>query len=453
MRLTLLVILCAAWDSPDEPSKAPASAIYYNGIVETLDGSFHRAEAVAVKGTRILDIGSSARLLAAHRRPGTKLIDLGGRTVLPGFVDSHTHVFNDFESAGLTLEQMQEEVLRRGITTIGNPTIGPGILRLLQAFAASGQLVVRTSLYLAYNGPCGDVLDVPAPEWYLALEPVTDPDAILRLEGVKIFTDGGACNSPAETFLYPDDEGALTYGDLYFDQATLDPLVARADAAGWQVLLHSLGDGSHDVAMHAIADALDGQPNRLRHRIDHNVFVHPDQIAFYQQAGIVPVVFTGIGTCAYNAGTSIANWLPPEDRSWAAPNRTMLEARLPIAWHGDWRRGQPLEIYQPFHYLFNFVTRTGIDSDGSLCYPPDWLAAEAITIPQALRMMTLSAAYALRMDRFVGSLEVRKLADMIIIDEDPLEADPVDIKDMTVDDTIIGGQARYCGASFPLPCQ
>src|SRR5262249_55191796 len=150
-----------------------------------------------------------------------------------------------------------------------------------------------------------------------------------------------------------------------------------------------------------------------------NTLMHPDHIAFYREAGIVPIVFPNVGVCAVNRGTSPLNYLPIEDRSWAGPNRTMLAAGLPIAWHGDWCCGLPLERYDPARALFNFVTRKGIDADGSICEPPDWVAAEAITARQALRAMTSSSAYALWMERFVGSLEPRKLADLIVLSDDP----------------------------------
>jgi predicted amidohydrolase YtcJ len=311
-------------------------------------------------------------------------------------------------------------------------------------------MAVRTSVYLAYNNPCGVVRG----EWYLALQPATDRDLVLRLQGVKIFDDGGACNNMATTFPFVDPgTGLSTTGDLYFDRSTLTPIVANADAAGWQVLIHSLGDRSNPVAMNAIADVLAGQPNRMRHRIDHNLIMHPDHIAFYGQAGIVPIVFPNVGVCAVDRGTSPLNALPIEDRSWALPNRTMLAAGLPIAWHGDWCCGAPLERYDPVRALFNFVTRRGVDADGSICEPPDWVAAEAITAQQALRAMTSSSAYALGMERFVGSLEPRKLADLVVLSDDPLQIDSDQLKDLTVLSTVVGGAPLYCAAGFEELCE
>ena len=68
----------------------PADLLLTNGVVHTVDASRPRAEAVAVKGARIVAVGTSAEL-RAYRGPGTRVIDLGGRTLVPGFEDAHAH--------------------------------------------------------------------------------------------------------------------------------------------------------------------------------------------------------------------------------------------------------------------------------------------------------------------------------------------------------------------------
>ena len=69
----------------------PESVIFFNGQVVTMESRTPQAEALALIGDTIVAVGSNQRVLAMARRPGTQLIDLGGRALLPGFVDPHAH--------------------------------------------------------------------------------------------------------------------------------------------------------------------------------------------------------------------------------------------------------------------------------------------------------------------------------------------------------------------------
>ena len=84
-RLLISLFLCL-------PSyAADADLILLNAKVVTVDAAFHIAEAIAIKDGRITAVGASADLLAAERTPRTKVVDLGGKTVLPGLIDAHVH--------------------------------------------------------------------------------------------------------------------------------------------------------------------------------------------------------------------------------------------------------------------------------------------------------------------------------------------------------------------------
>jgi len=82
--------------------------------------------------------------------------------------------------------------------------------------------------------------------------------------------------------------------------------------------------------------------------------------------------------------------------------------------------------------------------DGSLCEPPDWYLAEAITVEEALPLMTINGAYALFMEEKVGSLKTGKFADLIILSDKPLTVDPDAIIDLEVLMTMVGGGVEYC---------
>src|SRR5689334_6299701 len=70
---------------------ADADLILHNGRVVTVDAGFHIVEAIAVKGGRITATGTSADVLKGERTPRTRVVDLAGKTILPGLIDAHVH--------------------------------------------------------------------------------------------------------------------------------------------------------------------------------------------------------------------------------------------------------------------------------------------------------------------------------------------------------------------------
>src|SRR5262249_19928156 len=144
----------------------PADTIYHNGTVETLDARFTRGEAIALHHGRVLAVGSSAAIVKRFRGCGTRVVDLGGRTILPGFVAAPaqasawtfgTRPPPDSEAEALDwLRTTQEAQLSVGITTQAEALVPPGLVDRLRALAAAGDLHIRTTLYLRRTGNCID---------------------------------------------------------------------------------------------------------------------------------------------------------------------------------------------------------------------------------------------------------------------------------------------------------
>jgi len=419
--------------------------VFHNGAILTMEADQPQAQAIAIRGENILAVGTDEEVLALQG-PDTQVVDLQGRALLPGFVDAHTHILARPDHYGTNLEGVQDLALMYGITTLANMSGVPDLLERIQTLEREGKLRVRSSVYMMYNTNCGDVIG----EWYRDYAPTREPAEMLRIGGVKIFTDGGSCNAPAVSFEYPNGVGQ---GDLYFTQEELDQVVAELQARGYQAAIHALGDRAIEQVQNAIAAALDGQPNTLRHRIEHNAVLRPDMMGRYSEIGIVPLIFGAFPTCAkLGMPTKFRYAIPVEYQTWEWPWRELLDANpgLPIAWHGD---DPPLPPLDPLIDLYGFVTRREIAEDGSICEPPDWLAANAITVEEALRMMTMGSAYALFRDEEVGSLAPGKLADVIVLSEDPVTVDPDTIKDIEVLMTMVGGRVEYCAPGHEALCR
>jgi predicted amidohydrolase YtcJ len=187
-----------------------------------MDKNTPRAEAIEITGEKMTAVGTNEKILALALA-GTTMVDLGGRTVMPGFVDAHTHLFNDAEQYfNMSLEEVQQAALANGITTIRDLYIDERFLKKIQAFAPT--LRIRTSLYLVMTDNCGKVLG----DWYKEYPVTRHAGEMLRIGGVKLFADGGTCERPALSYELCPGEGV---GDLFHTQETLNEMVLAAQTA------------------------------------------------------------------------------------------------------------------------------------------------------------------------------------------------------------------------------
>jgi predicted amidohydrolase YtcJ len=424
-----------------------ADAIFYNGTVLTMEENQPVAQALAVREDKILAVGSSQQILAL-RTDKTKVIDLEGRTLLPGFVDAHTHIFNDAKMyLNMTLEEAQQLALENGITSVADMYVEPSFLDQMQTFAQQGKLHIRTSLYLVYDTNCG-IIKSYLGDWYKQYHPTQELSEMLRIGGVKIFADGGSCGDPAVSF-------GSSKGDLWLTQTKMNQVVADAQAAGYQVVIHAIGDRAIEEAQNAIQYALAGKPNILRHRIEHNFYIRPDLLPRYGEIGIVTTIWGYVPACSIATGHF--QWasgaaLGLQEPTWIMPYRALLDANpgLHVAWHSDY----PWWGYlNPLVNIYSMTTHNGINSqDGAICHPPNWLAVNTLSVREALPLMNIGAAYAIFRDEEVGSLKPGKFADLVILSGNPLTVDSNMIKDIHVLLTIVGGRMEYCASGNEAFC-
>ena len=401
-----------------------------------MDQGFTQAQAIAIQDKKIIAVGANEEVLAL-REPNTKVIDLNGLTLMPGFVDAHTHIFNDARSQGMSLDEAQMMALQNGITTLGDLFVNRSFLREIRKFEEAGLLRVRTGLYLVYNDPCGRVFG----DWYKAFPPTRSPGEMLRVNGVKIFTDGGSCGRPALSF---EAEHGGGLGDLWMSQDELNQAIVEAQSAGYQVAIHAIGDRAVKQAQNAIAYSLNGQPNTYRHRMEHVSVLQPEMVERFGELDIIAVI-PGI----YPSCTPFGPPLPENYGSWEWPWRELRETnpRLKIAWHSDF----PFWSTNPFVHLYGFVTRKDVYSYYT-CSPQEWLKDDTLSVGQALPIMTIDSAYSLFREEEVGSLVPGKYADLIILSQNPLTIQTEKLKDIKVLATIINGQFEYCAANQSALC-
>jgi predicted amidohydrolase YtcJ len=416
---------------------AAPDLIFHNGVVLTMEASPAQAQAIAIRGNKITAVGNDADILPLCG-PQTQVIDLGGLTVMPGFVDPHTHLLNSPAYWGTDLVGALDLALSHGITTLGNAYSDASLLDTLRSLDAAGQLRVRTSLYLNYTTNCGQVLG----DWYKAYPPTRNPGEMLRIGGVKVFLDGGSCGCPAFSYNHP----VCGQGNLWFTQEQLNAILADIHASGYQAAIHALGDRAVEQALNAIEHVLAGQPNALRHRIEHNAIVRDDMLTRYSQVNPVALIF-GNYPCDFGSGSA-----PPQYQPWEWRWHDLIAANpgVHFAWHSDAPAVGPLP---PLLHLYSMVTGHEVGQDGvTICNTPAWVARELFTVAETLPLMTVEAAYALFREEEVGSLRPGKFADLIVLSANPLVIEPEAVKDIRVRMTMVGGRVEYCEPGSEWVC-
>jgi hypothetical protein len=172
----------------------------------------------------------------------------------------------------------------------------------------------------------------------------------------------------------------------------------------------------------------------------------PDQLAIYSEVQMVPVVFSVRwgNACDPASADAWSSILADPVLSVLEDSQALRQANpdMRISWHGD----APSIPGQPFQLMFTTVTGGAVDiNTGEPCYPPAWDGIHTVDTEEAIRMMTINAAAAMGLDKAVGSLEVGKKADLLILEHDPFDEDPeIGIATNHPLVTIIDGEAVFC---------
>lgn len=544
-----------------------ADVVFRNGPIYTVAGPEPWAQAVAVTGDTISHVGDEAGAMALVG-PDTRVVDLAGRLLLPGFVEGHIHPFlGAFLTSGVDLQVPTGDDAMAAIARYAkdNPTgpvrgfgwrvdmFGPDgptrgeLDRVLPDrpgffFAIDGHSLWANSAALTMAGvdrhtedpipgfsyyardrngdPTGYVLEVNAALRLVdAIEPISAQAMGRLLESWLPKASAAGITSVFDAGVPPvgSDQGALIglYTDLAhrgqlpfrvvasysvkeppFDDAVakladirdrcatdlvradvvkvvgdgtqggytawlIEPyadkpdstggspftepqwhqLIGQVDAAGFDVHVHACGERTARVALDAIERAAAANPARdRRHAVAHLVYVEDLDNRRFGELGVV--------------AQFSANWMSPDPDTmqnmaarYGPPRRDLLYRPQEVLRSGgrislgtDWPAAGYFSTYKPLDSIQIGVTRQLIGQPDAAVLAP---AEQRLSVAEAVQANTLGAAYQLRMDDRVGSLETGKLADMIVLDENIFDIDPRDIHRTSVDLTMMNGTIRH----------
>ncbi len=256
-------------------------------------------------------------------------------------------------------------------------------------------------------------------------------DAFLRLGTVKIFTDG-SMGAGTALFFAPYADDPATAGLPIHTQAELEALVRNADAAGLQIAAHAIGDKANSWILDAFARAREANGARdSRHRIEHSQVVRPADLKRFAELGVIASV---------QPSHCIDDMRWAEKRIGKRVNdayrwRSFLEAGAHVAFGTDW----DVEPLDPRLGLYAAVTRelpAGGPAGG-------WYPGEKISLEQAIEAYTLGSAHAEFQESMKGSIEIGKLADMVVMEKDLFVIARKDILAVPAAMTILGGKVVF----------
>ena len=264
-----------------------------------------------------------------------------------------------------------------------------------------------------------------------------DPD-FLRADAVKIFADG-VIEYPSQTAAllepYLDASGRPTSnrGPSYFTQDNLNRIVSAADAAGFTVHIHAIGDRAIRSALDAFAYARTQQKTDNRDQIAHLELINPADFPRFKQLGVIAnFQLQWAVKESYIVGGTLA-YLGPERSKYLYPARSLLDAGAVIAGGSDWN----VSTFNAFEAMEHAVTRRAGRGADPL------LPEQAIPLQVAVDAYTINAAFALKQEASTGSLDAGKRADFIVLDRDIFSIPAFDLHATRVLATYLDGREVY----------
>jgi predicted amidohydrolase YtcJ len=255
-------------------------------------------------------------------------------------------------------------------------------------------------------------------------------DDWLSIGGVKLSVDGACIWRNAAIYEeYPCDPG--NHGIVRIEQDELDEKVALCHQAGLRVAVHAIGQRAVDMALDAFDRALTAEPRTdHRHRVEHAYL--PTRPGQFERMRALGLLLSTQPSFIESFGDGWRHVFGESELGGVMPLKTGLALGLRIQANSDF----PCSPLNPFLHLRSAVARK--TRQGAVLDP-----AQAISVSQALRLLTTEAAYAGFAEQRVGTLELGKLADLIIVSDDPFTVAADQLENIRVDATMVGGELVY----------
>lgn len=529
-----------------------ANVVFINGEVITVDADQSIVEAVAVKENRIVHVGSNDEI-KEWIGTETEVIDLQGKTLLPGFIDSHLHILlyganqlgvsckaEHIDSIEAILEDLRKKaaetpkgewvrawgfnenavkekrfptiaeldaisidhpiILNRTCNHISvvnskaleiakmderTPDPTGGVIEKDSAGKLTGKLIEAANMKMSEIASYSesDLLKAAriasdhfikagitsvhdagangAESFRILQQAVKNKDIRVRLYAMicslnnshefvhkmvdagvitgtgderfkvgpaKLFTDGSS-TGPTIATRDPYTSDSNNSGILYYSEEEIYQLLGEAHKKGYQITVHAQGDKAIEMYLNCVERALEEYPKEdHRHRIEHAGISTPDLQERIKELGLIPIPNPPF---PYEFGdTYVHHYGERVNYMYAA--RDFINRGIIAAAGSD----APITDYHPLlgiHVAVNRKSQSGNEIGVN----------QSVSLLEAIKLYTWNGAYASFDEKIKGSIEVGKLADLIVLSESILQCKPEAIKDIQVEATMIDGEILY----------
>jgi hypothetical protein len=314
---------------------------------------------------------------------------------------------------------------RAGLTTCSEMAFDPNFRPLVEQL--SGQLTVRLRTY-----------EVSNPQMSTTATPGQGDDMV-RQVGIKIWVDGSPwIGNIALSFPYLDTPATRSLGIppgscgcANYTREQLSEIVNAYFPLGWPMACHVQGDAGVDTILDIYEDVLRRHPrDDHRLRLEHVGAIRDEQLRRAADLGVTCSIF--VDQIHYWGDIIVDDLFGPERGLRWMPAGSAVATGMRISLHND----PPVTPEEPLRNISVAVTRTA--PSGRVLAPE-----ERLTVDQAIRAQTIDAAWQLFADDVIGSLEVGKYADMVVLSADPRTVPPEEIADLDVHATYLAGRRVY----------
>ncbi len=315
-----------------------------------------------------------------------------------------------------------------GITGVHEAGMSWQRVSIVKSAIDTAQLPLR--IYAMANG-AGDTMQRLCTEG-----PIIDYGNKLTVRSVKFYSDGALGSRGAALFDdYTDDAGNL--GTMFNSQQQLESLFTQAMACDLQVNTHAIGDRATSIVLDAYAASIKNKSLHGRHRIEHAQIVKLSDIPRFKQLGIIASMQTSHAISDMRwAGDRLGQSRLAGAYAW----QSMIDANVPLALGSDF----PNDEMSPLHGIYAAVTRQNVQGQ-----PADgWTAAQRISRQAAVYGYTQGAAYAAFQEKQLGSLEVGKRADFVVLSKNIMTVPSREILNTHVLATYLDGKRVFTHQQF-----
>jgi predicted amidohydrolase YtcJ len=408
------------WDQNRFPGKQFPTNALLNELFPDRPVLLERVDGHAV-------IANNFALQLAGVKPGQSMV--GGQFLMQDgkltglLVDNAVGVVDKMMPAATTedyknwLISAQQNCFATGLTTITDCGLSPSDIDQVDALQKSNDLKMRLYVMLS------DKPESYTSKYFTDGGYVTDR---LSVKGIKVYSDGALGSRGACLLQHYTDKPGWS-GFLLSSQAHFDSIAAKLINTDFQMCTHAIGDSANRTILNVYAKYLKGK-NDKRWRIEHAQIINPADFHLFGDNSIVPSVQPTHGTSdMYWAGDRLG----AERLKGGYAFKQLLDENGWLPLGTDF----PVEEINPFKTFLAAVARQ--DSKG---FPAGGFQMEnALTREQTIRGMTIWAAKANRMEKQVGSLEVGKKADFIILDKNLMKVSTDSILQIKVKRTYLNG--------------